>query len=147
MIAALASQARRWRARDARRVVPGRAADHDPAGRARLGRATACCSQFIHDLQLFHERPHPVGASLPEDLLAFFGLLALGAGLGRMISINQFSLHGMYRSRLVRTFLGASRAKGRPPPSAFTGFDAADDMPFERLAHARPSAARRQHAR
>ncbi len=39
----------------------------------------------------------------------------------------------MYRSRLVRTFLGVSRAKGERHPSAFTGFDAADDMPFERL--------------
>jgi len=39
----------------------------------------------------------------------------------------------MYRSRLVRTFLGVSRPKGDRHPSAFTGFDAADDMPFERL--------------
>ena len=72
--------------------------------------------EFIHDLRLFHEMSHPAGASLPEDLLALFGLFAIGAGLGRVISINQFSLHGMYRSRLVRTFLGVSRPKERPPP-------------------------------
>ena len=77
--------------------------------------------RFIHDLQLFHEHPHPVGASLPEDLLAFFGLLAVGAGLGRVISINQFSLHGMYRSRLVRTFLGVSRPKTGPAPERIHG--------------------------
>ena len=89
--------------------------------------------QFVHDLRLFHERPHRVGASLPEDLLVFFGLLAVGAGLGRIISINQFSLHGMYRSRLVRTFLGVSRPRTERRPSAFTGFDAGDDMPFEQV--------------
>jgi len=89
--------------------------------------------QFIHDLHLFHERRHPVGASLPEDLLALAFLLLLGVGLGRAISINLFSLHGMYRDRLVRTFLGASRPKEDRHPSAFTGFDAGDDMPIERL--------------
>jgi hypothetical protein len=88
---------------------------------------------FIHDLQLFHEQPHPVGASLPEDLLALFSLLVLGVVLGRVISINQFSLHGMYRSRLVRTFLGTSRPKGQRHPSPFTGFDAADDVTLDRL--------------
>ena len=87
--------------------------------------------QWIHELHLFHEEPHPVGASLPEDLLAFVGLLAVGVGLGRVISINQFSLHGMYRNRLVRTFLGVSRPKAERHPSAFTGFDAADDLPFD----------------
>ena len=39
----------------------------------------------------------------------------------------------MYRSRLVRTFLGVSRPRTERHPSAFTGFDAADDMPFERV--------------
>jgi len=89
--------------------------------------------RWIHEFHLFQEEQHLVGASLPEDLLAFVGLLAVGVGLGRVISINQFSLHGMYRNRLVRTFLGVSREKTERHPSAFTGFDAADDIPFARV--------------
>jgi hypothetical protein len=87
----------------------------------------------VHDLSLFHEQSHPLGASLPEDLVVLLGLLAVGTGLGRIISINQFSLHGMYRNRLVRTFLGVSRTKEERQPSAFTGFDIDDDLRFDRV--------------
>lgn len=90
--------------------------------------------ESIHRMDLFHELPHPVGASLPEDLLALGGLLLLGLGLGRVVSVNQFSLHDMYRARLVRTFLGVSRARGKRRPSLFTGFDADDDLPIAQLA-------------
>ena len=132
MIAALASQARRWRFATGLALCLAA-----PVTTVLLivlvSDGNRLLLQFIHDLHLFHERPHPVGASLPEDLLAFFGLLAIGTGLGRVISINQFSLHEMYRSRLVRTFLGVTRAKDDRHPSAFTGFDAADDMPFGRV--------------
>jgi Patatin-like phospholipase len=86
--------------------------------------------KLAHDLSLFHEQEHPIGASLPEDLLVFGVLFAVGAGLGRAISINQFSLHGMYRERLVRTFLGVSRRTAERQPSGFTGFDAHDDLRF-----------------
>ena len=89
--------------------------------------------QALHDFRLFREeRSHPVGASLPEDLLATLLLLTIGAGLGRVIAVNQFSLHGMYRNRLVRTFLGVSRSAGERHPSAFTGFDAKDDVALDR---------------
>ena len=86
---------------------------------------TAICS---------HELEHPVGASLPEDLLAFGGLFVLGVALGRVVSVNQFSLHGMYRDRLVRTFIGSSRQAEERRPSPFTGFDAQDDMRISCLA-------------
>jgi hypothetical protein len=88
----------------------------------------------IHRMNLFHELPHPVGASLPEDLLALGGLLLVGLGLGRVVSVNQFSLHDMYRARLVRTFLGVSRPPAERSPSLFTGFDADDDLAIEQLA-------------
>ncbi len=77
----------------------------------------------IHDLDLVHEQNHPVGASLPEDLLLVGGLLAVGLALGRAMSLNPFSLHAMYRDRLVRTFLGASRSRdgrARSPDSIRT---------------------------
>ena len=90
----------------------------------------------IHRLDIFHEMPHPVGASLPEDILAL-GALALTAFLlGRLISSTQFSLHDMYRSRLVRTFLGASRPPKERSPSRFTWFDAGDELRIDALAAA-----------
>jgi hypothetical protein len=132
MIAAIASQVRRWPLATALALCVAA-----PLATILLivlvSDGNRLLLQFIHDLRLFNERPHPVGASLPEDLLALAVLLVIGVGLGRIISINQFSLHGMYRNRLVRTFLGASRPSEERHPSAFTGFDAADDMPLDRL--------------
>ena len=45
---------------------------------------------------------------------------------GRIVNVNRFSLHGMYRNRLVRSYLGASNTQRTPDP--FTGF-ADDDNP------------------
>ena len=66
-------------------------------------------------------------------LLAGVGLLGTGWGLGRFIDTNQFSLHAMYRARLVRTFLGASRSHAERSPDPFTGFDDRDDFPLGTL--------------
>ncbi len=94
---------------------------------------TAMLLSLLHDRGWLSDLPHPVGASLPEDLLVFGALAGTGVILGRVIAINRFSLHGMYRARLVRTFLGVSRSLHERAPSAFTGFDADDDLPFGRL--------------
>ena len=60
------------------------------------------------------------------------GLLAAPALiLSRFIDANKFSLHAMYRSRLIRTFLGASN--GNRSPNPFTGFDPNDNVPMEKL--------------
>jgi hypothetical protein len=48
------------------------------------------------------------------------------------IDLNKFSLHGAYRNRLIRTFLGASRDDDRKP-NPFTGFDPVDDMQMHEL--------------
>jgi hypothetical protein len=65
------------------------------------------------------------------------GLLVVlgGAGLllSRAINLNIFSLHGGYRNRLIRAFLGASRPPGERNPNPFTGFDAADNIPMHEL--------------
>jgi hypothetical protein len=47
-------------------------------------------------------------------------------GASSCININRFSLHAVYRNRLVRAFIGSSRAKRNP--DAFSGFDE-DDNP------------------
>ena len=51
-------------------------------------------------------------------------LLALFAN--KFININTFSLHGMYRMRLTRSYLGASNFARHP--DAFTNFDSSDNM-------------------
>lgn len=42
------------------------------------------------------------------------------------VNTNRYSLHGVYRNRLIRAFLGASRANRNP--NAFTNFDSNDNM-------------------
>jgi hypothetical protein len=44
----------------------------------------------------------------------------------RNVNINRFSLHALYRNRLVRAYLGASRQ--RRCPDKFTGFDEEDNV-------------------
>jgi hypothetical protein len=65
-------------------------------------------------------------------LLALF-LFLLGMGLARLINLNVFSLHGGYRNRLIRAFLGASRPPGARKPNPFTGFDPADNIAMHEL--------------
>jgi hypothetical protein len=72
------------------------------------------------------ERSHP----------ALVGLLAVafllvGGVTSRFININTFSLHGMYRDRLIRAYLGASNPKRTV--SRFTGFARNDDLPMGSL--------------
>jgi hypothetical protein len=50
---------------------------------------------------------------------------------GWPIGTNRFSLHAMYRNRLIRAYLGASRVARRP--NSFTGFDAGDNFPLHWL--------------
>ncbi len=51
--------------------------------------------------------------------------------MARYVNINTFSLHGMYRDRLVRAYLGASNPDRRA--SQFTGFSSTDDIPMSDL--------------
>ena len=52
--------------------------------------------------------------------------------LGFVVNVNRFSLHGMYRDRLMRAYLGASNTTRNPDP--FTGFDPSDNMQLHELA-------------
>ncbi|UXI67346.1 patatin-like phospholipase family protein [Tahibacter amnicola] len=51
--------------------------------------------------------------------------------MGRVVNVNRFSLHGLYRNRLVRAYLGASNAARKPDP--FTGFCTSDDLRLHEL--------------
>jgi hypothetical protein len=59
-------------------------------------------------------------------LLAFVTVLFVALISSANININRFSMHALYRNRVIRTFLGASNKDRRPNP--FTDF-ARDDNP------------------
>jgi hypothetical protein len=62
-------------------------------------------------------------------LVIDFGIGAISfvvsALLGWRINVNRFSMHAVYRNRLVRAFLGSARRERHPDP--FTGLDARDN--------------------
>ncbi|CAN5163678.1 patatin-like phospholipase family protein [soil metagenome] len=53
-------------------------------------------------------------------------LWAIAFLAGLFVNVNRFSLHGLYRNRLVRAYLGASNPERRPDP--FTGFALQDNL-------------------
>jgi hypothetical protein len=63
-------------------------------------------------------------------ILLIIGLL-LAFGLGRCINVNRFSMHAVYRNRLVRGFLGPTRRARNPDP--FTGMDPGDNPRMSQL--------------
>jgi hypothetical protein len=54
-------------------------------------------------------------------------------GLAFRVDINLFSMNLLYRNRLVRCYLGASRQDGKRHANPFTGFDPADDLSLAEL--------------
>jgi hypothetical protein len=71
------------------------------------------------------------GATTGFELHIFILLVAivLAILINQAISINVFSLNGLYRMRLMRAFMGASNTERQP--DNFTGFDP-DDTPTEK---------------
>ncbi|HZL27826.1 MAG TPA: hypothetical protein VFC39_14970 [Acidobacteriaceae bacterium] len=62
--------------------------------------------------------------SLKAHICVFIGTGIVALLANAAININIFSLHGMYRMRLMRAFLGSSNT--RRDPDKFTGFDDRD---------------------
>jgi hypothetical protein len=81
--------------------------------------------------------------SIPHILLwlAIGGIVAgaIGTIASKNVNINRFSLHAVYRNRLVRCYLGASRQKRNP--DHFTGFDERDNPCAHTLWPPKPTAA------
>jgi hypothetical protein len=68
------------------------------------------------------------------DSVLLLMLLLIAVVISAFVNINRFSLHALYRNRLIRAFLGSARsAKRQPDP--FTGFDPDDNC---HLAATRP---------
>ena len=71
--------------------------------------------------------------STPVALVVFvaLSLTLLGLVAAWFINTNRFSLHAMYRNRLIRAYLGASHPDRRANP--FTGFDDGDNLQMHEL--------------
>lgn len=63
-------------------------------------------------------------------------LSAIGIGMAFFINVNKFSLHALYRNRLIRAYLGASRLNRKA--NTFTGFDDNDNFQLHRLKGQKP---------
>jgi hypothetical protein len=66
-----------------------------------------------------------------QGLILVVGLSVLSWIVSFFIGANQFSMHGLYRNRLIRGYLGASQRKRRA--NAFSGFDPTDNLQMDRL--------------
>ncbi|MBV9065347.1 MAG: patatin-like phospholipase family protein, partial [Methylobacteriaceae bacterium] len=60
-------------------------------------------------------------------VFGFFGNLFVGAVASYFININRFSLHALYRNRLIRAFLGATTEDREKTANPFTNFTTADN--------------------
>jgi hypothetical protein len=69
------------------------------------------------------------------ELFLFVTAFAIAGLASLAVNVNKFSLHGMYRSRLIRAYLGASRPAGQRNPNLFTGFDPDDNLSMSKLRH------------
>jgi Patatin-like phospholipase len=77
------------------------------------------------------------GQRLLVTLIAMMSCILIGAGASRYVNVNYFSLHDIYRNRLIRAFLGSARASAaRMKPQSidpFTGFSRKDNFPMSQL--------------
>jgi hypothetical protein len=72
--------------------------------------------------------------SRPRVVWTLFATLLLATLLSSVVvHSNRFSMHALYRNRLVRAFLGATNAGRRP--DRFTGFDEHDNLYLSELPH------------
>jgi len=70
----------------------------------------------------------PIGADRVSAIMWFVILLSGSLLLSWVVNVNTFSLHGMYRMRLIRAFMGAANDRRWPFP--FINFDPADNFPL-----------------
>jgi len=72
-----------------------------------------------------------------QFLLLILGLAAFSVLASLPVNVNRFSLHGMYRNRLVRAYLGASNDSDvdgqQRQADPFTGFALSDNLRLNRL--------------
>ena len=72
-------------------------------------------------------------AELGQLFLIWCALISIGLLMACLINVNKFSLHGFYRNRLIRAYLGASNTSRTP--NQFTGFDKNDNIEMRDLGY------------
>jgi hypothetical protein len=73
-----------------------------------------------------------VGNTPPLLVLAVILIgIVMGVSASYFVGVNQFSMHALYRNRLVRAYLGASNLQR--VANLFTGFDPKDNLRLEEL--------------
>ena len=72
-----------------------------------------------------------VHATDHNDLMWILIVAAGAVVLSICIGVNRFSMHSLYRNRLIRAYLGASRYER--DPDGFTGFDPHDNLQMYQL--------------
>jgi len=73
------------------------------------------------------DREHDVAAQTWLDPLVMAALIVTSLLISLFVNVNRFSLHALYRNRLVRAYLGSARAPPQRAPDPFTGFDPHDN--------------------
>lgn len=87
-------------------------------------------SRYMADIaRLFN--PESTYFGMSRQAAALLVLAAIVLVFGLCVDINKFSLHNMYKNRLIRCYLGASNP-GRDE-QRFTGLDDKDDVPLRDL--------------
>jgi len=87
-----------------------------------LAALLALLGQKLATVLEFDDEPCPLRC----ELLVMVGLIACAFGISLFVNVNRFSMHALYRNRLVRAFLGSARGAVRQP-DPFTGFDPEDN--------------------
>lgn len=90
-------------------------------------------ASFADQSAVVHSTVHIIGAFKLDTTLALTlgGLLLFGV-FGWRVDVNKFSLHDLYKNRLIRCYLGATRQEFRRA-HPFTGFDEDDDLALDKL--------------
>ncbi|HEY2823853.1 MAG TPA: hypothetical protein VGJ06_22615 [Candidatus Acidoferrum sp.] len=83
-------------------------------------------SGYSTTIENYWEKVRAIPPAWP--LIAMFILAAIAAVLALRVDVNIFSMNLLYRNRLIRCYLGASRNVGERQPNRFTGFDPTDDL-------------------
>ncbi len=87
--------------------------------------ALSWVAQRVMEIQIPFTDSETVSNSFISLSVAIAVLGFIAVYLSRRIGVNEFSMHSLYRNRLVRCYLGAVNNDRKPHP--FTGFDPTDD--------------------
>ncbi len=96
----------------------------------------ALVNSRLSDLLRTHWEPLQSTDAVVTEILLGVLLAAVSVIASFGVNANKFSLNGMYRLRLIRTFLGASHENRHVSP--LTGFDEEDNIKMSKLKSVKP---------